>query len=80
MQECNLRIRDAASSKNLGDQKRWLFSESVIRFSNLQIPPKNIFQKTILGLKFKFPANNSKVFWAGNLNSKIRIVFWIFFF
>ena len=49
------------------------FSESVIRFSNLQ---KNLFQKTILILKFKFPAYNSKVLWAGNLNFMFRIVFW----
>ena len=53
------------------------FSESVIRFSNLQ---KRIFQKTILNLRFKFPANNSKVLLAGNLNFKFRIVFWNIFF
>ena len=29
---------------------------------------KNIFLNTILSLKFKFPANNSKVFFARNLN------------
>ena len=29
-------------------------------------------------MKFKFPGNNSKVFWAGNLNFKFRIVFWRF--
>ena len=34
------------------------FSESAIRFSNLQISKKNI-PKTILSLKFKFPANNT---------------------
>ena len=53
--------------------KGGFFSESVIRFSNLQ---KKIFQKTILGLKFKFPTNNSKALLAGNLNFKFRIVFW----
>ena len=43
--------------------------------------PKKIFRKTILNLKFKFPANNSEVILAGNLNFKLRIVFWnIFFF
>ena len=46
-------------------------------FSNLQ---KKIFQKTILNLKFKFPTNNSKVFLEGNLNFKLRIVFWNIFF
>ena len=56
------------------------FSETVDHFSNLKISKKK-FQKTILGLKFKFPAHNSKVFLAGNLNFKFRIVFWnIFFF
>ena len=37
--------------------KGGFYSESAIRFSNLQ---KKILQKTILSLKFKFPANNSK--------------------
>ena len=41
---------------------------------------KKYSKKTILSLKFKFPANNSKVFWAGNLNFKFRIVFWNIFF
>ena len=41
---------------------------------------KKIFQKAILSLKFKFPANNSKVLLAGNLNFKLRIVFWNIFF
>ena len=43
---------------------------------NLQ---KNIFQKTILSLKFKFPANYSILCLAGNLNFKLRIVFWNIF-
>ena len=46
-------------------------------FSNLQ---KKIFQKAILNLKFRFPANNSKQKMAGNLNFKLRIVFWYIFF
>ena len=50
------------------------FSENAIRFSILQIS-KKIFQKTILQLKFKFLANDSKVLLAGNLNFKLRIVF-----
>ena len=32
-----------------------------------------------MGLKFKFTTNNSKVFLAGNLNFKFRIVFWNLF-
>ena len=59
---------------------RWLFLESAIRFSNLQISKKKYSKKTILSLKFKFPANNSKMFLAGNLNFKFRIVFWNIFF
>ena len=31
-------------------------------------------------MKFKFPTNNSKVLLAGNLNFKLRIVFWNTFF
>ena len=34
------------------------FSESAIRFLDLQILKKKIFQKTILNLKFKIPAQN----------------------
>ena len=41
---------------------------------------KKIFQKTILNLKFKFPANNTLLLLAGNLNFKLRIVFWNIFF
>ena len=43
-----------------GVAKGGFFSESAIRFSNLQISKKKKFQKAILSLKFKFPANNSK--------------------
>ena len=57
--------------------KGGFFSESWIRFSNLQ---KKIFQKSILSLKFKFPANNSRQQMAENLNFKLRIVFWNIFF
>ena len=38
--------------------------------------PKKIFQKTILNLKFKIPAHNSIILWAGILNFKFRIVVW----
>ena len=56
------------------------FSESAMCFSNLQISKKKYSKKTILNLKFKFPTNNSKVLLAGNLNFKLRIVFWNIFF
>mgnify|MGYP007048365776 CR=1 FL=1 len=42
--------------------------------------PKKIFQKTILNLKFKIPAHNIILLWAGILNFKFRIVFWNIFF
>ena len=54
--------------------KGGFFSESVICFSNLQ---KKIFQKTILNLKFKFPANNSKVKFQGQ-DSFLEYFFWRF--
>ena len=47
-------------------------------FLNLQISKKKI-EKTILNLKFKFPAKNTLLLLARNLNFKLRIVFWIFF-
>ena len=50
---------------------------SFFRSPNLE---KNILQKTILSLKFKFPANNTLLLLAGNLNFKLRIVFWNIFF
>ena len=51
-----------------------------MKFFQISKSKKKLFQKTILSLKFKFPANNSKVFLAGNLNFKFRIVFWNIFF
>jgi hypothetical protein len=39
--------------------KGGFFSERAIRFSNLQISKTKIFQKTILGLKFKFQVQDS---------------------
>ena len=56
------------------------FSESTTRFLDLQISKKKIFQKTILNLKFKIPAQNSIMLWAGILNFKFKIVFWNIFF
>ena len=48
-------------------------------FSNLKISKKKIFQKTILNLKFEFPAKNTLLLLAGNLNFKLRIIFWNIF-
>jgi len=42
------------------NSKGGFFSESAMRFLDLQISKKNIFRKAILSLKFKFPAKNSK--------------------
>jgi hypothetical protein len=67
-------------SKNLGQYLKGSFFRKVrcvFKSPNLQ---KKIFQKAILNLKFKFPANNNKVLLAGNLNFKLRIVFWNIFF
>ena len=41
---------------------------------------KKLSKKTILNLKFKFPAKNTLLLLAGNLNFKLRIVFWNKFF
>ena len=55
--------------------KGGFFPESAIRFLDLQISKKKIFQKTILNLKFKIPAHNIILLSTGNLNFKLRIVF-----
>ena len=41
-------------------------------FSNLQISKKQYSKKTILNLKFKFPANNSKVLWVTVIGRKFK--------
>ena len=61
-------------NKKLLPGKGGFFSESVIRFSNLQISRK-IYSKTILALKFIY----LRMLLAGNLNFKLRIVFWNIF-
>ena len=43
-------------------------------------PKKKYSKTTILNLKFKFPAQNTLLLLAGNLNFKLRIVFWNIFF
>ena len=55
------------------------FSESAMKFFQSPNLKKKIFQKTILSLKFKFPANNTLLLLAGNLNFKLRIVLWNIF-
>ena len=60
--------------------KGGFFSESAIRFFKSPNLQKKIFQKTILSLKFKFPANNILLLLVGNLNFKLRIVFWNIYF
>ena len=62
------------------DLKGGFFSESTICFFRSPNLQKKIFQKTILNLKFKFLANYSILLLAGNLNFKLRIVFWNIFF
>ena len=54
------------------------FRRSYSFFKSPNLP--KILQKTILNLKFKIPAHNSSLFWAGILNFKFRIVFGIFSF
>ena len=76
-----LKLKTDKLARNLkGYPKGGFFSEradSFFKSPNLQ---KKIFQKTILDLKFKIPALNSILLWAGILNFKFRIVFWIIFF
>ena len=72
-------LGDFCASLHVGMLKVAFFRkcDSFFKSPNLK---KKIFQKTILSLKFKFPANNSKVLLAGNLNFKLRIAFWNIFF
>ena len=60
--------------------KGGFFSESAIRFFKSPNLRKNIFQKSILSLKFKFPPNDTLLLLAGNLNFKFKIVFWNIYF
>ena len=70
---CTLLLLVLCTAKGGFFQKvQWNF----FRFPNIK---NKIFQKAILSLKFKFPTNNSKVLLAGNLNFKLRIVFWNIF-
>ena len=59
--------------------KGGFFSESAIRFPDLQISKKKYSEKLSWVWNLNFPKNNSKVFLLGNLNFKLRIVFWNIF-
>ena len=48
-------------------------------FFQISESPKENIPKTILNLKFKIPAQNILLFWAGILNFKFRIVFLEYF-
>jgi hypothetical protein len=43
--------------------KGGFFSESAMKYFQNSKTQKKIFQKTILSLKFKFPANNTLRYW-----------------
>ena len=58
----------------------WLFFRKCDVFFKSPYLQKKIFQKTILNLKFKVPAHNIRLLWAGILNFKFRIVFLEYFF
>ena len=58
--------------------KGGFFSESATSLSNLPISPKTISQKTILNMKFKIPAHDSIMLWAGVLNFNSRYFFGTF--
>ena len=51
--------------------------DSFYRSPNLE---KKYSKKTSLNLKFKIPAHNIILFWAGILNFMFKIIFWILFF
>ena len=51
-----------------------------VAFFQISKSPKKYSEKTILNLKFKFPAKNTLLLLAGNLNVKLKIVFWNIFF
>ena len=72
----NRKIASTAAQKRIAILKVAFF-QKVIPFSNLPISKKKeIFQKTILDLKFKIPGHNRIMLWAGILNFKFRMVFW----
>ena len=66
--------------KLVQDNLKVAFFQKVRCVFQISKSQKKIFQKTILSLKFKFPANYSILLLTGNLNFKLRIVFGIFFF
>ena len=56
------------------------FFQRVLFIFQISKSQKKIFEKTILSLIFKFPANNTLLLMAGNLNFKLRIAFRNIFF
>ena len=62
------------------DIKGGFFQKVWFIFQISQSPQKKYSKKTILNLKFKIPAHNSIMLWAGILNFKFRIVFLEYFF
>ena len=60
--------------------KGGFFSERSIHFLDLQISKKNYSKKLSWAWNLNFPANYSILLLAGNLNFKLRIVFWNIFF
>ena len=74
-------VRCAAVQRCFPPFKGGFFSESAMCFSNLQFSKKT-FQKTILNLKFKFPAKKGKVLLAviGKFKFQVQECFWNIFF
>ena len=64
------------SSVNQSFKGGFFFRECDVFFK----PPKKLFQRTILNLKFKFPTNYNMLLLAGNLNFIFRIVFLEYFY
>ena len=64
---------------NPSNPKGGFFSESAIRFLDLQIWKKKKIPKTILNLKFKIPAQNSIMFMGGNFKFQVQDSFLEYF-
>ena len=62
--------------ENFGVCKGGFFFQKVRFVFQISKSRKKIFQKTILSLKIKFHANITLFLLAGNLNVRLRIVFW----
>ena len=62
------------------DGAKGVFFQKVRFIFQISKSQKKKIQKTILSLKFKFPANNTLLLLAGNFDFKFKIVFLEFFF